>query len=133
MLAVRQTSAVLKDEQQARIRIGQLDQIISKLYEDSALGKIPIERFNIMFQKYEAEQKDLKIRVDEADRIRRKQSEKTEKLRSFTDFVKEVSDITELTPDILHKLVKRITIGQAKANPVTNEKEQAIEVEFALS
>ena len=123
ILAARKTSTVLKDVQQTRVRIGQLDQIISKLYEDSALGVIPQERFNLMFQKYDAEQKELKSRIAEVDRIEQQQAEASEKVQSFTQFIKEITGMTELTPDILSKLIKRISVGQARVNPITGEKE----------
>ena len=132
LIASQQTSAILKDEQKARTRIEQLESIISKLYEDSALGVIPQERFATMFSRYDSEQRDLKMRIDDAERIQKNQKKKADKIRSFTEFIKEITDIRELTPDILSKLVKQITVGQAVRNPVTGEKQQEISIEFTF-
>jgi len=77
-------------------------------------------------------QKELKSRIAEAERIQKQQAEREDKARSFTHFIKEVTDVTLLNADILSKLVKRITIGQARKNPITGAKEQDIDVEFAL-
>lgn len=40
-------------------RIGELEVIISKLYEDSALGRITPDRYQKLLDNYEAEQKEL--------------------------------------------------------------------------
>ena len=132
-LAVRKSATLLKDEQQARQRVAQLDQIISKLYEDSALGVIPVERFQMMYMKYETEQKDLRAKLEAVDALQHQQEEQAGRLQAFTGFIREITDVEVLTPTILSRLVKRISVGQAAANPVTGEKEQAIRIEFAVA
>jgi len=132
LLASREISSTVQEEKQARIRIGELDRIISKLYEDSALGVIPTERFAGMFAHYDSEQRNLKAKIANADLLQQRQQQFGDKATVFTQFIKEVTNMTELTGDILRKLVKRISIGQSGINPVTGKKEQAIEVEFAL-
>jgi DNA invertase Pin-like site-specific DNA recombinase len=132
LLVEKKASAILKDEQKARIRIAQLDQIISKLYEDSALGVIPQERFATLFSKYDSEQINLKRQIEEAESIQKKQSESIDKIQVFTEIIKESIEIDKLTPDILNRLIKQIRVGQAVKNPVTNEKQQSIEIEFAI-
>jgi len=131
-MAAQQSSLLLKDEKQARQRVAQLDQIISKLFENSALGIITVERFQALSAEYEAEQKELKAKLAAADALQHQQKEKADRLRAFTGFIREITDMEELTPTILSKLVRRITVGQAAANPVTGNKEQAIQVEFAI-
>jgi DNA invertase Pin-like site-specific DNA recombinase len=133
MLAVQKTSHILQDEQKVRNRIGELDRIIEKLYEDSALGVIPQERFASMFSRYDSEQRDLKVKLAEADRIRQQQADMEEKAKKFAQFIEDVTGVNELTPILLSRLIKRITIGQAMENPVTGQKQQDIEIEFALT
>jgi hypothetical protein len=41
-------------------RFDELDAVISKLYEDSALGRVPLERCQTLMEKFEAEQSELK-------------------------------------------------------------------------
>ena len=65
--------------------------------------------------------------------MRHQQEEQASRLQAFAAFIREVTDVEALTPTILSRLVKRITIGQSAANPVTGEKEQAIRIEFAVA
>jgi len=132
-LAALKSSALLKDEQQARARVEQIDQVVSKLYEDSVTGIISPALFQKMLAKFEAEQRELKEKLEEADAIQRRQNELEHHALAFTAFIREITDVQALTPTILRRLVKRITIGQAAANPITGEKEQAIHVEFAIA
>ena len=132
LLTEKRTSLILKDEQKARNRIEQLDDIIAKLYEDSALGIIPRERFATMFSRYDSEQKNLKKQIDDVTQIQKKQNDSTNRVQAFTQIIKDSTDIKELTPDILSRLVKQITVGQAMRNPVTGEKQQEINIEFAF-
>jgi hypothetical protein len=132
MIDTRSSMRTLRDIELVKLRVEQLDQIIAKLYEDSALGVIPTERFNLMFTKYEAEQKELKQKISEAERLEKQKCGKIEKTKLFTQFIKEVTDMEVLTSTILSKLVKRITVGQAVPNPVTGEKEQGINIEYAV-
>ena len=131
-LATLKSSILIKDEQQARVRVEQIDQVVSKLYEDSVTGAISPALFQKMLAKFEAEQKELKEKLEAVDAIQRRQNELEHHALAFTAFIREVINVEKLTPIILSKLVRRITVGQATANPVTGEKEQAIQVEFAV-
>ena len=50
-----------------RKRVSELDNIIKKLYESFAVGRISEERFDILIKEYEAEQKTLQASVSEAE------------------------------------------------------------------
>ena len=132
-IVVQKSAVLLKNEKQTRQRVEQLDQIISKLFQNNALGMIPNERFQILFAEYDAEQKELKEKLAAVEAVRHQQEKQTNRLRAFTTFIQEVTDLEMLTPTIISKLVRRITIGQVAANPVTGEKEQRIHVEFAIA
>lgn len=47
-------------------RVAEPDNIIKKLYESFAVGRISEERFDILIKEYEAEQKTLQASVSEA-------------------------------------------------------------------
>ena len=96
------TAYTTQDEKQARARIAQLDQIMTKLYEDSALSMIAQEGFSLMFKKYDEEQ---------AERVREQQGELAGKTRQFARLMKKMTDIVALTLYILSKLIKRIVGG----------------------
>ena len=132
-LLAEKTSYLLKDLGQAKVRIDELDQIINSLFEQQALGKIPPERFDTMYASYESEQTELKVKVRAAERIQKQSADQAEKLQRFIGIIKDAVDVETLNTDILSKIVKRITVGQAVENPGTGEKQQDIHVEFAYS
>jgi len=131
-LMAQDTVDAAGDVTQMRVRIEQLDQIISRMYEDRALGVIPVERFNAMFAKYESEQKGLKAEVAQHENRQRQQDAREDKTKAFIEFIKEVVDAPQLTPVLLSRLIKRITVGQVMPNPITGKKEQDIEIEYAI-
>ena len=131
-LIAQKITSILKDEHQSRARVSQIDQIISQLYEDSVLGIIPTERFQLMCMNYEAEQKELKAKQGEVDVLRHQQKESADRLRAFAKLIRDVTDVDKLTPLILSNLVRRIEVGQAVVNPATGQKEQQIRIEFAV-
>ena len=132
LLKAQKTNVIQKDMDKAKSRVNNLDRIISNLYEDKALGNLPQERFNIMLDRFETEHKELSGKIGEAEKILKKHTKNANKILSFTELIKEVIDITEITPDILSRLVKKIEIGHATKNPVTGEKQQEINIEFAF-
>ena len=132
LLKTQKANKIQRDISHGKTKIEKLDKIISDLYKDKALGNITLERFKKMSREYEDEQKELISRVDEAERILNKQSESADKIVSFTEFIKEITNITELTPDILSRLIKKITVGHAMRNPVSGGKEQEINIEFTF-
>lgn len=131
-LQAKKNAHLLKDVQQAKDRVIELDQIINSLFEKQALGVIPSDRFDTMFMKYDAEQKELQTKISEAVKIQMKNSGRDAQRQRFLKFIKETIDVTALDEYILSKLIKRITVGQASVNPITGEKQQAIEVELAV-
>jgi len=123
----RKIASILPDESQARVRAEQLDQIISKLYEDRALNVISIDRFQLLFVKYSEEQKDIKEKLDKAAALRQCLSEQAELNWRFLWAIKESADANEITPPLLGKLVRRISVEQT-----SKYEKQKINVEFAV-
>lgn len=96
--------------EQSKNRILEIDRVISKLYEDNALGKISDERFERISQVYEQEQNDLMMLVGiKENEIAQAEQEKVD-LRVFLKSIRKCTDIQELTPEIVNTLIKRIDI-----------------------
>ena len=111
-------------------RIMALDQIIKKLYEDSVLGKLSSERFEMMMNDYEKEQSELKERFAILSKHRDEQDKMTSQLDSFIDIIKRVKDIEELDAVIVNQLISKIEVGQMYKNPLNNRKEQQIKITY---
>ena len=96
---------------QAEKRIGELDRLFLRSYEDNVSGKIDDERFAMMNRNYTEEQKKLKEEVISLQQEIEEQERKAEDLEQFIRMVKRNSELTELTPYALHELVKAVYVG----------------------
>lgn len=95
-------------------RIGEIDRIINRLYEDRTAGVLPIERFTKMLSEYETEQKDLmdivvKLKTDMAD-----EAERASKAKNFLALVKRYTNVEELTPEIAAAFIHKIYIDKCE-------------------
>ena len=95
---------------QAEKRIGELDRLFLRSYEDNVSGKIDDERFAMMNRNYTEEQKKLKEEVISLQQEIEEQERKAEDLEQFIRMVKRNSELTELTPYALHELVKAVYV-----------------------
>ena len=60
--------ASIKRLEQAQRRMGELDRLFIRIYEDNVAGKITDERFSMMSQSYEDEQVQLKAEIQTLQR-----------------------------------------------------------------
>ncbi len=95
---------------QAEKRLGELDRLFLRSYEDNVSGKIDDERFAMMNRNYTEEQKKLKEEVISLQQEIEEQERKAEDLEQFIQRVKRNSELTELTPYALHELVKAVYV-----------------------
>ena len=94
----------------AKKRITEIDNLIQKLYEDNAIGKISDERYAILSMSYEEEQQELKDAIPEMQRYLETETDKTESLQKFIDKVKRITQIKELTPELIHEFIDKIVV-----------------------
>ena len=95
---------------QAEKRIGELDRIFKRIYEDDISGTISHERFLKLSAAYEAEQKELieqvKIWREAVETFEQDQAD----FASFAAIVRKYVGIRELTPTIVNEFVKKIIV-----------------------
>lgn len=101
----------------AKTRIGTLDRIVSKLYEDNVEGLISDERFATMLAGYEAEQTGLKSRVAELENLINDTTAQTAGVDNFLRLVRSYTEFTELTPEIVHEFIDKVFVGEAEYTP----------------
>ena len=112
-------------------RIEELDFLIRRLYETNALGKLSDERFETLMEEYESEQKALKEET-EAMRISIEEQEEQDKsIDTFIEAVRKHKALTELTPYVVHDLVKRILISEEPGDG--NRRIKNIKIEYDIS
>ena len=95
---------------QAEKRIIELDRLFTRLYEDNVSGKISDERFAVMSEGYEDEQKKLKASVTELTAYIETAEQKSADVTAFISVVQKYERITELTPEIMHELIEKIVV-----------------------
>lgn len=100
-----------KECTQMTVRIGELEVIIGKLYEDNALGRITPERYQKLLDTYEAEQKDLTGKRDSLQKELAVQKKKADETERFLQLIAGYKNIQELTAPMLNELIDRIEVG----------------------
>lgn len=101
-----------KEMDTLRRRQEELNVILTQLYEDHALHRLPDDRYVEMSSKYSAEYRDVKTKIFQ---LESSQSEYTEKAKNAADFARLVgqyTDIQTLSEKLLHTLVDRIVIHE---------------------
>ena len=91
-------------------RISELKRLFIKIYEDNAKGKLSDERFDMMSQTYEAEQKQLEAEVITLRKDLEVQQRQNENIEQFIQKAHKYVGIEELDPYALRELVKAIYV-----------------------
>ena len=91
-------------------RIAELDNIIKKLYESFAVGRITDERFDTLLAEYEAEQKTLQASVAEAEQRVSSFEEDTVRVEQFMELARKYTDFSELTTMMINEFIDKIIV-----------------------
>ncbi len=92
--------------------IAELDVLFQRIYEDNVSGKLTDERFTIMSESCEAEQKSLKETVVMLRNEINAQDDKTSNVLAFVEKVKEYTEIKELTPAVVNEFIDYIMVSK---------------------
>ena len=93
-------------------REAELTRLFKRLYEDSALDRIPDEQYRILSNEYLAEQKRIQEELPKLQARQQELRESVANVARFIDKAKQYTQIDELTPEILRTFVKRIEVGE---------------------
>ena len=110
----------------AEKRISEIDRMMIRIYEDNVNGKISDDRFLAMRDQYEAEQRELKAKVETFREEQTESESKRNEFRTLLRTIRERSDGDELTPITVNKLIKRIEVH----NPVKIDGHKRIDVDI---
>ena len=106
-------SKVLEREQKKLLkRLSELDKLFSALYEDKVMERITERNYEMMSQRYEAEQREIeeRLQVIEAELTAKRQTD--EGVEDFASVISRYRGISELTAAIVNALIERITISE---------------------
>ena len=95
-----------------RKRKMELDTIFKKLYEDSVLGRITTEQFQMLSGSYTEEQSRITAGIPQKESEIQCLRETVSGTDSFLDKAKRYTDITELTPELLQLFIEKIVVHE---------------------
>ena len=119
-----------KQMEQAKKRSNEIDDLLTRTYEDYAKGILTLERYQKMSAKYEQEQKELTDEISTLDKIVRRQEETNDHFTQFMNLLRKYvgAGIAELTPTIVNEFVKKIVVHEA--DNTSGKRVQKIEIIF---
>ena len=115
---------------QAEKRLGELDRLFIRIYEDNVAGRITDEKFSMMSKTYEDEQAQLKVEIQTLQQEIEVQEQQIENLEQFIQRVRKYEDLDELTPYALRELVKAIYIEAPDKS--SGKRHQGIRISYDL-
>ena len=115
---------------QAEKRIGELDRLFIKIYEDNAKGKLNDDRFAMMSKTYEDEQAQLKVEIVNLQKEIEVQERQIEDLEQFIQRARRYTDLTELTPYAFRELVKAVYVEAPDKS--SGKRKQRVHIEYDL-
>ena len=107
-------------------RMVELDTIIQRLYEKQLLGEIADDRFKKLCDSYEAEQAELKEKVQTAIETLGVKMKSAHNIEKFMTTIRKYTQLEKLTPKIINELIDKIIIHQ----PIGRGKNRQIKLEI---
>ena len=95
-----------------RKRKAELDAIFKKLYEDSVLGCISTEQFQMLSGSYTEEQNQIAAGIPQKEMDIQRLRETVNGTDGFIDKAKRYTDITKLTPELLRLFIEKIVVHE---------------------
>ena len=95
-----------------RKRKAELDTIFKKLYEDSVLGRITTEQFQMLSGSYMEEQNQIAASIPQKEADIQRLRETVNGTDGFLDKAKRYTDITKLTPKLLRLFIEKIVVHE---------------------
>ena len=112
LLSRKEVAKKARQVSEAENRIKALNKIIQSLYEDKVMGKITEERFALMSEAYEQEQRQLKETVENSQSEIDRYDEINDNINNFVSLVVKTGRIKKLTPEIVRLLIDKVIVSE---------------------
>ena len=99
-----------KELEKVEARLGELNLLFRKLYEDNALGRLSNEQFVFLTSGYEDEKKELTKRAAALKKEIDTAAERSADVKRFVALVRRYTEISELTYENVHEFIDRILV-----------------------
>lgn len=94
----------------AKARLGELDHLFRKLYEDNALGRLSDQQFTFMVSGYDDEKAALVEKIRGLEKEVSTVTERRDDVGRFVQIVRKYTDVQELSYEIVHEFIDRILV-----------------------
>ena len=138
---ISDTSDILKDktvkEYSSKIkklskRNEELNELIKKLYEGNATGKIPDKHFERLLADYDTEQTEIEEKLSELNSQVTELTDESNKADKFVKIVKRYTDFTEITTPMLNEFIEKIIVHEADTSEGRLKRKQSVDIYFNL-
>lgn len=109
---IKERTALIKEQDKAKKRIGELDTLLQKIYEDMVFGVISKERYMSMSENMEKELSALKARSNEISAALQENDNNRTNAEKFAELIENYIGITELDYELVHTLIEKIYIHE---------------------
>ena len=111
-------------------RAGVLEKMVQRLYEDMLAGQISEQNFNLMLEKTQKEQEELKGKISACRKKLEDETRLASDARQWSEAIRQYADIRELDAAMLNRLVREITVHERIDSDKTRH--ISIEIHFNL-
>ena len=122
--AEKRTEALTAEYEQKTARIAEIDKVLNKLYEDSALGRIPENRFETMLQTYDIEQDTLRKSLPVLKAEMEQLAGQNDAASRFINVIRKYTYLNDLSAEILNALIDRILVHHKEVGSDGREYQQ---------
>lgn len=119
-----------KEKAAMQKRKAELDAIFKKLYEDSVLGRITAEQFQMLSASYTDEQAKLAEALPQRESEIHRLKETVSNTAAFLDKAKRYTDIQALTPELLRLFIQKIVVHEKEVK-WSKHAPQTVEIHYA--
>lgn len=91
-------------------RSSELDELIRKLYESYALGKLSEKRFETLSRGYEQEQAELETSIEADEKNLNAYETDTDRVSQFLALARKYTDFSELTTPMIYEFIDNIVV-----------------------
>ena len=130
--AAQQTADISKKRKRlaaAQKRAGELEQLICKIYEDNALGKLPDARYRALDAQYAKEQDALEIEIAELEKAVNGYEQSQKSAEKFIALIDKYENFNTLTNTMLNEFVEKILVHE-RARKGSQDTTQEVEIYF---
>ena len=108
----------------------ELTTFITKLYEDHALGKIPVKHFDRLFNIYDTEQQDLEKQIQYFEQEIESYHQRKVDTDKFLKMIEKYTDIEELTVPMINEYIEKVVVHEATGGRKGKDRKQQVDVYF---